>query len=252
MADVVPAYVPANGALFDPAGWTTDMHSATAGVSLYGELNGHIEDANFAAGSAIINARHVRPFESFRAEWGGAMDTQDWFEHLFGMTYNVNDWLAVPGAARRIYVPWAPIATQYHVSAFGTNLRMREVSSPPPVEGAAVYAGPQMMIAMFVDNVLVEHTKRLFPYSYYAAVNPGTPNYLTTRENVLTHHFDLVHVSGATAVGWHDVGLRVQILQNTGVERIFPLYDGAATAVDHSVTHRIRLGIRAASIMALL
>lgn len=252
MAIVVPGYVPADGALFDPTGWNGDIRSTTNGVSVFGELNGHIQNANIAAGE-LVHARHIRPLENFRAEWGGQTDTTDWYELLWGTDYDVtNGWLAVPGASRRIYCPWDATAAVLQVSAFGSNLRMREVSAPPAGPDPVPPSGPNMYIAMFIDDVRERSTTRRFPYSYYPSINPGTPEYFNTREPVMTHHFDLVKVNLLMTKGYHDVALKIQIPQNTGKESMYALYAGGAAdqLCDHSVTHRIRLGIRAASIIA--
>lgn len=252
MADVVPGYVPVDGALFNPSGWNTDLRSTTDGVSVYGELNGHIQDENFAAGTGIINSRHIRPLEGFRSEWGGQVDTTDWYELLWGTAYDPDAWLFVPGAARRVYVPWDASVVQYQCSAFGTNFRTREYNGVPP-DGAPVYTGPLMYVCMFVDGVRIAHTQRVLPYSAWPLANPGTPNYFKTIEQYLSHHFDLVHMAGPVSKGWHDVSLAVQVLQNLGQETMYALYAGGAAdqLTPHSVTHRLRLGIRAASILAL-
>lgn len=253
MAIVVPGYVPADGSLFDPAGWNGDIRSTTNGVSVYGELNGHIEDANFDAGE-LIYPRHIRPFEGFRAEWGGQTDTTDWYELLWGTEVEATEgWLTVPGASRRIYVPWTSSVVVYQASAFGSNLRMRQVTTPPGGQNPVAPSGPNMYIALFVDDVLSTATLRRFPYSYYPQVNPGTPEYFNSREQVLTHHFDFLALGANVAAGYHDVAIKVQVPQNTGQEEIYALYGGgdADQLCTHSVTHRIRLGIRAASIIAL-
>lgn len=251
MALVVPGYVPADGTVFNPTGWNTDMHSTTNGVSVYGELNGHLQDANFTAGQQM-KPRHIRPFEAFRAEWGGQTDTTDWYEMLFGDSYDDRSWLTVPGASRRVWVPWASSCTVFQASAFGSALRMRQVSAPPGGQSPVDPVGPDIYIALFVDDVFQQATLRRLPYSYYPVVNPGTPNYFTAREMVLTHHWDFVVMSGAIGKGYHDVAIKVQVLQNTGVESIYAAYGGgdADQLCDHSVTHRLRLGIRAASIIA--
>lgn len=252
MALVVPGYVPADGSLFNPGGWNGDIRSTTDGVSVFGELNGHIQNANIAAAEKV-HARHIRPFEGFRAEWGGQLDTTDWYEILWGTEADItNGWLTVPGAARRIYVPWSASAAVFQASAFGSNLRMRQVSAPPGGQDPVPPSGPEMYIALFIDDVIVQSTIRRFPYSYYPETNPGTPGYFNSREQVLTHHFDFTIVSAAIGQGYHDVAIKVQVPQNTGQESIYALYGGgdADQLCNHSVTHRIRLGVRAASIIA--
>lgn len=254
MADVVPGYVPTNGTVFNPAGWNSNLHSTTDGVSVYGELNGHLQDANFAGGETI-KPRHLRPFEGFRASWGGQTDTTDWFEHLYGTEFNNADWLYVPGATRRMYVPYSG-RVLFQVSAFGSNMRLRQVETPPAPDDPTP-TGPDMYVAMFVggpdaDPQPVGHSLRPLPYTYYPLAATGDPGYFLSKELVLTQHWDLVHLVEDATPGWYDVTMAVNIPQNIGKEVIYALYGGGDTdqLTDHDVVHRIRLGIRAASIIA--
>jgi hypothetical protein len=240
--------------VLNPAGFNTNVYSLVNGQSIGGELNGHVQDANLAVGQTI-ESRHIRPYEGHRGEWAGSVTTLDFYEHLFGTVAEEADWIMVPGASKRVYCPWPAHVGVYQVSAFISNFRMREVSAPPPVTDPQVYVwdnAPHMYISMFIDGVRQGHTLRRLPTTYYPVAGFGDPNYLYGRENVLTHHFDLVAVTGDMSPGWHDVSLAVLIPQNTGLELIYPLYDtDAAAKTDHDVTHRIRIGIKAASILAL-
>jgi hypothetical protein len=110
-----------------------------------------------------------------------------------------------------------------------------------------------MFIRMRVDGSGIGHTRRSFPYSYSPTVFPGSATGYTSREAVLTQHFDLVHVatSGAkTLKGWHDVALEVLIPKTQDQENLVPLYEKSGLDA-FSLRHRIRFGIRKASIIAL-
>lgn len=250
MADITLGYIPTNGLVFNPTGWNTDMWSSTNGISIYGELNGHIQEANFAGGQQV-DARHIRQFEGFRAEWSGDRQTQDWYQLVFSPTYSEAAFVMLPGCAKRVYIPWGSGATNmFHVSAFASNYRMRQATSPEP-QAIELVNGPEMYVAMFVDGAMVAHSLRSFPTTWYPSNLTGAAKTVYTRESVMTQHYDLVDFRNALDEGWHDVALGLLILPNTGVEKLYPLYDGGVSAVNHSVMHRIRFGIRAASIVCL-
>lgn len=250
MADITLGYTPADAVAFDTAGWNTDMWSSFGGTSIYGELNGNIQDANLAAGEQV-NARHIRQFEGFRAEWGGATDTQDWYQLVFADTYSTTAFIMLPGCARRMYIPWgAGTVNMFHVSAFASNFRIREASTPTP-QDAEYIGGPTMYVAMFIDGEIATHTIRKLPTTWYPTNTTGAANSFYPRESVTTQHYDLVDCRDGIAAGWHDVAMGLIILPNTAVENIFPMYDTAVTAVAHTSMHRIRFGIRAASIVSL-
>lgn len=250
MADITLGYIPTNGLVFNPTGWNTDMWSSTNGISIYGELNGHIQEANFAAGQQV-DARHIRQFEGFRAEWSGDRQTQDWYQLVFSPTYSEAAFVMLPGCAKRVYIPWGSGATNmFHVSAFASNYRMRQATTPEP-QDIELVNGPEMYVAMFVDGAIVAHSRRSFPTTWYPSNLTGAANTVYTRESVMTQHYDLVDLRNGLDEGWHDVAFGLLILPNTGVEKLYPLYDGGVSAVNHSVMHRIRFGIRAASIVCL-
>lgn len=248
MALIVYGYTPVNGDPLSTTGWNSDIWSTTNGVSVYGELNGHVQDANFTAGVQLY-PRHIRPYEGFRSEFSGAMETLDFHDLLFGASVQESDWIPVPGASHRTYIPFGTVLIS-RVSAFATNFRMR---LGPASGQEAVTAGPESYVAMFVDGALVTNSIRRLPMTYWPLSNPGDADYLVQTENMLSHHFDFFALTGTVTAGWHDVDLRVLIVQNTGTEQLFPLYDSDATAkCAHTVTHRIRIGIRSASILSLV
>lgn len=248
MALVVPGYTPADGAAFNTSGWNTDMWSTTDGVSVYGEMNGHLQSANFDAAEKV-QPRHIRPGEGFRSEFSGAPETLDFHQTIFGLSATESDWVPIPGASHRAYLGWTPTCTMLRASCFVTNFRMRQ---GPAAGQDPVVTGPEEYITLFVDGVRVPNTLRRLPISHWPDINPGDAKGLLGRETILTHHFDFMILSGAMTVGYHDVDIRVQVPQNLGSEQLFPLYNQAALAITtHSVTHRIRGGIRSASIIAL-
>ena len=253
MADVIPAYDPANTVAFSAGGWNGDFASVTNGTSLYTEVNGRLQDANFGAGEQVFS-RHIRPYEGFRSEFSGATETVDFHEHLFGTEYRVTDWLPVPGASKRLYVPWHATLIVFRASIFCTNFRIRKNTAPFST------TAPDMYIGIFCDGVLATGSIRQLPVTYYPTYDPPTfvSNYglhLWGHENVLSQHFDFIEIKNAgadTLPGDHDVDIRVMVLQNTGVEKLYPLYNETVVSLtDHSVTHRIRGGIRSASLIAL-
>lgn len=254
MALVVPGYTPTDGVLFNANGWGADVWSTTNGVSINGELNGHIQNANFAAGEQL-GPRHIRPGEGFRGEYNGTQETVDVVDLLFGSgDIDPNAAVPVPGLSKRMYVPWNASAVLYTVSCYLTNFRMRE---GPASGGDPVWGGPEMSIVVFIDGSPVQTSIRKLPYTCYPVQNPGDANYLFDMENLMSHHFDMTFLCcastrpGATTKGFHDVAVKANIPTNTGYEVMYPLYDtDAAAKCDHDVMHRIRFGIRSASVLA--
>lgn len=253
MALVVPGYTPTDATTFNANGWGADVWSTTNGVSINGELNGHIQNANFAAGEEL-GPRHVRPGEGFRGEYAGTMETVDVVDLLFGSEdLDPAAAVPVPGTAKRVYVPWNASAVLYTVSCYVTNFRMRK---GPATGQDAVWSGPEMLIKVAIDGVQVDCSIRKLPYTCYPEVNPGYAQWLFYRENLLSHHFDMTFLccastrSSATTKGFHDVVIKANVPTNTGYETMYPLYDTDPAALcDHDVMHRIRFGIRSASVL---
>lgn len=252
MALVVPGYAPTNGAAFNANGWGGDVWSTTNGVSINGELNGHIQDANFAPGEQL-GPRHVRPGEGFRGEYNGTPETIDVVDLLFGSgSLDPDAAVPVPGLSKRLYVPWNASAVLYTVSCYVTNFRMRE--GPAPQDES--WSGPEMSIKVFIDGAAVQCSLRKLPFTCFPVANPGDANWLFNHENLLSHHFNMTFLacastrSSATTRGFHDVVVKANVPTNTGYEVMYPLYDGdAAAKCNHDVMHRIRFGIRSASIL---
>jgi hypothetical protein len=260
MADIVPAYTPTDGTKLNPSSFMANVHSTTDGVSVYGEMNGHLQDANFHA-DFRVQAQHIRPNEGFMAKQSpAATETLDFVDLLFGTDASEMtdvDWLVVPGASTRVYVPYNAKAVVYNVSAFVTNQRQREILDPNPE--AEEYGGPEMYLRMRIDGSPVSHSLRSFPYTAYPTTNPGIAKGFTYREHILTHPFDLVHMALAghnwAAKGYHDVAIEILIPRTRTVEAIYPMYEDRTHAspktVNHSLRHRLRFGIRKAFILAL-
>ncbi|NBS71155.1 hypothetical protein EBT31_19945 [bacterium] len=255
MAQVVYSYTPTAGAVFSTTGWNTDIWSSKDGESVYGELNGHLQDANMDP-AFLVQPEHVRPGEGFVCAEGSGQETLTYLDSLFG-TEGVSgvddgDWLIVPGTSQRLYVPWDANAVLFNVSAYITNQRQRETLDPTPV--VAEWGGPEMYVALMIDGSLKAHTRRSFPYTYYPNNNPGDAESFAVREMVLTHHFDLVHMATGGAevqAGYHDVALAILIPQTQTQENLVPRYKQAPKLALHVGRHRLRFGIRRGSILAL-
>lgn len=250
MAQITYGYTPTTGAVFSPSGFNADIYSNTSGVSVYGELNGHLQDDNFDA-TFLVEPQHVRPNEGFVARSDGQLDTVEYFDLLFGTSTNTseNEWIKVCGT--RLYVPWEAQAVLFTVSAFLTNQRSRETTDPHPA--VAVWGGPEMYVRMNIDGTGVDHTRRSLPYTQYPINNPGDAEVMRSREDILSHHFDLTHLAtGGSRIdpGWHDVSLEIFIPRTQGVENLTPQYENAPKLAEYLVRHKIKFGIRKASIIA--
>ena len=247
MADVTYGYTPTNGVAFNVGGWNSDIRSTTNGVSIYGELNGNIEDANFAAGVEFVAAQY-KPNEVHLSVDGGELTVRDFHDDLFGSQTSNANWAIVPGAAHRVYIPWNADAVMFNVSAFMTNWRQRETTDSTPA--SLVAGGPEMYVRMAVDDDPKAHTKRPFPYTAYPDTNPGTAVGYSYRVQSLTQHIDLCHLETSVTKGWHSVRLEVLIPRTHGLEHIVPIYKASPKHADHFVRHHIRFGIRRAGIIA--
>lgn len=255
MAQINYSYTPTAGVVFDRSGWNTDIWSTKDGESVYGELNGHLQDANMDA-AFLVQPEHIRPGEGHVSCEGSGQETLTYLDTLFGTkgisAVDTGDWLVVAGAAQRLYVPWDANGVVFNVSAFLTNQRQRETTDPNPA--VAVWGGPEMYVCLLIDGELKMHTLRPLPYTYYPNTNPGTADSYSVREMVLTHHFDLLHLatSGAeVASGYHDVALAILIPQTQDQEKLVPRYKQLPKLALHAARHRIRFGIRSARIIAL-
>jgi hypothetical protein len=253
MAQITYDYVPADGNLVDITGWNGDIWKLTAGKSIYGELNGHFQDANFVVG-AQVQPQHIRPNEGHAAVQAGGTETLDFVDLLFGTTDSPTDadWLVVGTSGTRVYMPWDSTAATYSVAAFLTNQRQREITDPTDPDH--VVSGPEMYVRMRIDGTGIPHTLRKFPYTYTPASVPGEAKSMNSREAVLTHHFDLVHLATDgvhVTKGWHNVSLEVLIPRTQDQESLLPLYKTGTKYVPFSLRHRIRFGVRRATIIAM-
>ena len=249
MADVNFVYTPADGVLFSVSGWNGDVRSTSGGVSIYGELNGRLSNANLASGEEL-GAWAFKPGEPHMGAEAGELVVRDYHDDLFGQDTSpgADSWLVVAGTALRVYVPWQAAAVMFNVSAFMTHWRQRETDDSTPA--VLVAGGPQIYVRMAVDGSPKSHTKRPLPYSAYPNTNPGAAGTMAYRVNVVPQHSDLVHMETSVAAGWHSVRLEVLIPRTTGKEDIKPLYD-TTTDVTHFVRHHVRVGCRRAMIVAM-
>lgn len=249
MASVNFTYTPADGVLFSVSGWNGNIRSTTSGVSIYGELNGGLVDANVAVGETF-GAWAFKPGEPHKGAEAGELVVRDYHDDLFGQdTAPSNDsWLVVAGTALNIYVPWEAKAILWNISAFMTHWRQRETADSTPA--VLQSGGPEIYVRMSVDGDPKEHTRRPFPYTAYPTVNPGDAGTMTYHVNVLPQHIDLVHLETNVAQGWHSVRLEILIPRTQGVESIKAIYE-TTTDVDHFVRHHVRIGCRRAMIVAM-
>lgn len=250
MAQITYGYTPTTGAAFSPSGFNSDIHSLTSGVSVYGELNGYLQDDNFDA-SFLVEPQHIRPNEGFVAKEDGQLDTVEYFDLLFGTSSNTadNEWIKVSGT--RVYIPWEAQAALYMITAFLTNQRQRETTDPAPA--TSEWGGPEMYIRMNIDGSGIDHTMRSLPYTQYPSNITGSAETIWSQEHVLSHHFDLTHLAtGGSRVdpGWHDVSIEIFIPRTQGVENLTPQYENTPKIAEYLVRHKIKFGIRKASIIA--
>lgn len=250
MADITYGYIPADGVAFSISGWNTDVRSTTGGVSLLGEMNGRLSDANLAAGVTLPAGRY-KPGEVHVGAVGSERTTRDFYDSLFGAdpTPGADAWLVVPGPAARFYLPWAADAVLCQAAAFLTNWRQRETTDPSPA--GIVTGGPEMYVRMAVDGSPLAHTRRPLPYTAYPANNPGNADSMVSRVSVLTQHLDLVHLMTGVAAGWHSVRLEILIPRTMGRETLVPLYFSHPEVAEHYVRHHVRLGVRHATLIAM-
>lgn len=250
MADVTYAYTPTDGVLFSVSGWNGDLRSTTPGASIYGELNGGLQDENLDPATLLGASRYKRG-EPHTYASGSEQVTRDYYDDLFGTDQTPPDeaWLVVPGAATRFYLPWQAKAVVYNVAAFISNWRQRETTDPSPV--GIESGGPEVYLRLAVDGQALAHTKRPLPYTAYPAQNPGNAESMVSRVSVLTQHLDLVHMATGVAKGWHSLRLELLIPRTLGRENLVPLYKSLPTVEEHYVRHHVRVGVRRATMIAM-
>jgi len=266
MADVTPAYVPADGDVFNPDSWNRDLDSATAAESIYGELNGRLSDANFAA-AARIRPEHPKPLETFRWRADSLSTTCDYFQDAFNKqdattddpATGVDPFVAIAGCSTRMYLPYNCSIVVYQVSCFYSVFQMRERAE---LSGLETRSGPLSQLKMYIDGTGLQYTQRRTPRTYWpmqiagAAVSSDPP---VARENWLTQQYNIAHIvyPGATdasraQAGWHQVDLRIFVPPSAGYEAFAPPYKPAQINIEYPIKHRVRVGIRAARILAML
>ena len=256
--------MPVTGNVLDPDGLNADLHSATGGVSLYGEACGSIQDANFAAGMRI-RAEHVRPQETFRWRSDGMTDTLDYWEDLFHVeaAADADDPIAgsttfipIAGCGTRLYLPFDCTCVLYNASIFYTVFRMRERGAD---DVADVRTGPPIMLKLYIDQVAVGYTLRKTPITYHGPNGPSIATPPVEKESMQTLHYDCCHLAIAaggdpsrTTRGYHDVDMRLFIGRNRGVENFRPPFAGAGSSIQYPLSNRFRCGVRKGLILGFL
>lgn len=256
MAAITLPYVPVDGDALSPDGLNRNWHSAVAGESLYGELNGNLNAANFAAGFRI-RPEHVRAGETFRGREEHGLEALDYYDDLWPSADSADpkQWVPVAGCASRLYVPWNCTCVLYSLSTFYTVFRTRQRVSGSEDD---VRTGPDIWLVLYIDDVRLAYTLRGCPITYWPSNSAGDPvNFLVERECCQTQHLDIQHLSIAgsaddaqTKAGYHDVSLRLYMPANTGQESLYTPFTGA-DAIVWDMAHRIRFGIRSARVTAL-
>lgn len=266
MADITLPYTPVDGNTFDPSSWDANLDSAVVASSIYGEMNGLLSDANFAAG-AKIRPEHPKPGETFRYAQSHLPETLDYFQDAFDASTSEGDspvtgsdpFLTVAGASARVFLPYNCTCVWYHVAAFYTLFQMRQRSAGSEAE---VRSGPVAQMAMYIDGTKVQYTQRRTPRTYHPyqqAAPAATSPPPRANEAFLASHLDIAHLAISngsdptrTQAGWHQVDLRLYIPTNTGQEQFAPPYKPAAANIEYPVPTRMRFGVRSARVLALL
>jgi len=256
MATITYSYAPADGSPLSISGINGNIWSATSGRSIYGELNGYLNLANFDSG-VTLEPGIVRRFDFCVSAQSGARTDQVFTDRLFsdnGYNSIEDDWISVASAGTRIYLDRDHDQVLYNVSAFVSALRQRKSSNGNPDE--AIFSGPELYYQLFVDGVAIGHTRRPLPISWWPGTNPGPAVAMVAREQVLCRHIDLVHLdTGAITAGWHSVDLRFFMPRNTGQELLTPIGEEAKVSPANepifSNCHRVNVGIHSARIVAI-
>lgn len=265
MADITPPYVPVDGATFNPDQWNRDVDSTAGAESIYGELNGRLSDANFAAG-ARIRPEHPKPLETFRWRKDTLPTTLDFHQDLFNPAdsdsdtpaTNIDPFVQVAGCATRLFLPYNASVVIYQVSCFYSVFQMRQRESGHD----EVRTGPTSQFKVYIDDEHLQYTQRRTPRTYWP-IQIGVPAASSpaplTRENWLTQHFDIAHFvypgaadASRALAGWHQVDLRLYVAPNKGVEEFSPPFKPTKGNITYPIKHRVRVGIRSARILALL
>lgn len=273
MPDFSPSYAPIDGATLDPTGLNNNLYRVTSGRSIFEIENGHIEAVNFDP-AFQVGSVHVRPGQAGEAISVGQVLSNDYFSDL---SMGSADYVAIVGATitfrQRYPVSLALLGASGFCSVwrqFGANTGAFATRGP----------APDIHIQAFVQSgtsqmTLLGHTKREMPQTVHwdsTSAAPPPLSEISTREQRLTRHFNIVHpkVAGgsgqhaALSSGWHTYGLAVLVRQNlsgqdtTDVLEDYQLVLNGAASADarpdtyYSAIHRVRMYVRNATAVRLL
>ena len=259
MPDITLPSLPADGSTFDPLLFSDDLYSQTAGVSLYETANGHVEFANFAAGTKV-RQHHVRPWQAGHGASEGAVKPVDFFQNAYGKD---TVFLGVAGANMTWHQKYDVSMAVLFASFFASIWRQRGAKS-----GNAWAAAPPIFVKAFFDGKEIACTQRRFPETIYYSTGTTYGNgydFGFAGEQRLTRYMNLHHpkfAGGSSGnktdqllAGWHTFGLGLYIEQNAGGEQLD--LDGGALARSYramtcDAMHRVRLFVRHADVVRLL
>lgn len=257
MATINYAYTPADAAVLNIPNFNGNIWSLVSGESLYGELNGYLNLSNFHTGETLEPGL-VRRYDVCATAQKYNTDNQTVIDKLFANDGTASDsdanWIQLASCSVRCYLDKDYDQVLYGISCFLTALRQRYSIDGNPA--SADYDGPVIYYKMFVDGAGISHTRRPLPYSWWPGNNPNEAVSMTSREQVLCRHIDLVHLDvGATLKGWHSVDLRIYMPANTGVEYLTPpgkaSHGTPSNEPVYNNSHRVTIGTPKAHIIGI-
>lgn len=221
MPQILPNTNYNDGQLLDVDGHNQNVYDTAAGHGIMSEINGGMEPVNLAPGFRV-REEHVMPGLSVRMNREFALRSVDCFEDAFAAdvnhaTYTYDTapaelWVPVPGCAISYYTPVAGNVIGY-CNLFFDVYRLTMVLT----DDVDVVQRPAVAVALMVDGVIQEHTKRPLPvtakYSLpasTASLNTGPATTATDTDNTerITAQWWQVHFGvSQQAAGTHDVQL---------------------------------------------
>lgn len=281
MADITTSYTYTDGLTLDPDGHNQNIYDASqpAPNGIMSTANGGLSSDNLGT-NFKAQPEHIQTEQVSIARAESARERIDCFIDGFGkggasQTYNVanapqEQWTAVPGCALRFYQPYDARVALWQWSMFfhAARVSIMAVAGDDTING--IKETPEMGLAMMLDGVLLDHTRRttknplLGIENTASAPDPQFPVGYNNGGGRTADYWDMCHMSEGLTRGWHDLQL-VVFMERLNLENVYikhkPIRCGIAVTTGGptdaafcviKLGMRVTFGFRNARVLTLL